>query len=90
MSPNGSPNPAQIFEDYFGPALFQTWAKVLINMANPNEGEDVLDLACATGTVARMIAPHVGVTGSVGGLDFSPQMLEVARGAPSMGGTALR
>ena len=89
MSPNGSPNPAQIFEDYFGPALFQTWAKVLINMANPNEGEDVLDLACATGTVARMIAPHVGVTGSVGGLDFSPQMLEVARGAPSMGGAVV-
>jgi ubiquinone/menaquinone biosynthesis C-methylase UbiE len=70
--------------------MFQTWAKVLINMANPNEGEGVLGLTCATGTVARMIAPRVGATGSVAGLDFSPRMLEVARGAPSLGGPAVQ
>jgi SAM-dependent methyltransferase len=89
MTSDSSPSPAQIFEDYFGPALFQTWAKVLIDMANPDEGEDVLDLACATGTVARMIAPSIGGSGSVKGLDFSPPMLAVARSAPSLGGSAV-
>ena len=58
-------------------------------MANPSEDDAVLDLACVTGTVARMIAPRVGVAGTVAGLDFSPPMLEVARNAPSLGGVVI-
>ena len=69
--------------------MFQPWAKLLIDMANPGEGDGVLDLACASGTVARMIAPRVGSTGTVTGLDFSPPMLAVAQGAPTMGGAEI-
>ena len=90
MTGNPTPSPAQIFEDYFGPAMFRPWGDVLIDIANPNEGEDVLDLACATGTVARMIAPRIGTTGTVEGLDFSPQMLDVAKGAPNLGGATIK
>jgi SAM-dependent methyltransferase len=39
----------------------------------------VLDLACGTGIVARLVAPRVAPDGSVAGLDVSPAMLAVAR-----------
>jgi len=90
MTGESSPNPAQVFEDFFGPAMFQPWAKVLIDLANPSEGANVLDLACATGTVARMVAPRVGSDGSVAGLDFSPVMLGVAQSSPVYGGPAIQ
>lgn len=42
-------------------------------------GERVLDAACGTGVVARLVAPLVRPSGSVAGLDFDPAMVAVAR-----------
>jgi ubiquinone/menaquinone biosynthesis C-methylase UbiE len=42
-------------------------------------GEDVLDLGCGTGVVARAVARRVGAHGRVVGLDPSPLMLSVGR-----------
>jgi SAM-dependent methyltransferase len=39
----------------------------------------VLDIACGSGVVARMVAARLGAGGRVVGLDFNPAMLEVAR-----------
>ncbi len=72
-----SSNPAYLFDSYFGPSVFQPWARRLIDAADLKPGEAVLDLACATGTVARIIG--AGGQNRVVGLDFSPKMLEVAR-----------
>lgn len=75
--------PAEMFNQYFGPALFIPWARVLLEYAKPQRGERVLDLACATGTVARHAAPLVGARGKVVGLDINPGMLAVARKLPA-------
>ncbi|MBI2294629.1 MAG: methyltransferase domain-containing protein [Betaproteobacteria bacterium] len=42
-------------------------------------GQRVLDVACGTGIVARLLAPQVGPAGHVTGLDFNAGMLSVAR-----------
>ncbi len=60
MSQQQSPTPAEMFDRYFGPAIFTPWARVLLEYAAPQPGERVLDLACGTGTVARHVAPMVG------------------------------
>lgn len=76
--------PENIFETYersMVPAVFGPWAEWLVNDAGLKPGERVLDLACATGIVARLAAPRVGETGSVTGLDLIPGMLETARQA---------
>lgn len=73
------PSPAELFESFFGPSLFKPWARVLLEYADPRPGERVLDLACATGVVARLVAPMVGEHGRVVGLDNNPEMLAVAR-----------
>jgi SAM-dependent methyltransferase len=76
---------AEIYEDYFVPALFQDWPGQLANAAHVQPGQRVLDVACGTGVAARAMADRVGPTGSVVGLDVNPGMLAVAeRKAPQV------
>lgn len=74
--------PLDIFDTYerrMIPAVFRPWAERLVDAAGLRAGERVLDLACATGIVARVAAERVGPSGSVTGLDLLAGMLETAR-----------
>jgi SAM-dependent methyltransferase len=76
---------ARAYEDLFVPALFRQWAPVLAKAAHISQGKRVLDVACGTGILARELAPQVGASGSVAGLDLLPGMLEIAKQlAPSI------
>jgi len=77
-----TPPPAEIYQAYFVPAMVAPWARVLVDRVRPGAGDRMLDVACGTGVVARMIAPVVGVTGRAVGLDVSAPMLAVARRLP--------
>lgn len=86
---SGAPqNPAQVYDQYFGPSMFTSSAKPLLEYANLSSGQAVLDLACGSGVVTEMIAGAVGSSGTVVGLDFSPPMLEVARSKTFSGASA--
>ncbi len=81
---------AEIYEDFFLPALFEQWADVGRGYCGIHAGERVLDVACGTG-----VCPHcrarVGATGWVGGLDVNEGMLAMAaRKAPGMTGATGR
>lgn len=54
------------------------FASILLEHANPQPGEHVIDIACGTGVVARQTAPRVGETGAVVGVDVNPHMIAVA------------
>jgi ubiquinone/menaquinone biosynthesis C-methylase UbiE len=82
-------NPAQMYHEYFVPAMFAPWARHLLEHARPQAGERVLDLACGTGVVTRLLASAVGAGGQVVGLDVSAPMLEVARQQPPPQGAAI-
>lgn len=47
----------------------------LIELAALEPGESVLDIGCGTGTLAIAATRHVGPSGSVLGIDASPQMI---------------
>jgi len=70
------------YEQYLVPAIFRPWAEELLEVATPTAGARVLDIACGTGVVARLVGPLVGVAGRVVGLDLNSGMLEVARSLP--------
>jgi len=89
MSDPRSPSPAETYERYLGPAIADPWTRVLLEYAVPRPGERVLDVACGTGSVARQIAPIVGVDGKVVALDVSLDMLRVARNIPVPAGAAI-
>jgi ubiquinone/menaquinone biosynthesis C-methylase UbiE len=71
------------------PAVTAPWAADLITVAALPVGARVLDVACGTGIVARLAAPHVGQTGQVRGMDLNPRMLAVARALPSTPGAPI-
>jgi ubiquinone/menaquinone biosynthesis C-methylase UbiE len=72
-------NPASIYETHLVSAIFEPLARILIERARPQPGEHVLDAACGTGIVARLVAPIVGPSGRTVGLDYDPIMIETAR-----------
>jgi ubiquinone/menaquinone biosynthesis C-methylase UbiE len=82
-------NPAETYEQYMVPTLFAPWASRLIQAANPQLGEQVLDVACGTGIVARKVAAHIGSNGSIVGIDLNPNMLTVARATAQGEGLAI-
>ncbi len=82
-------NPAEVYQSYFVPAMFTPWAQVLLDIAKPQPGEHVLDVASGTGVVTRMAAPMVGANGRVVGLDYNAAMLAVARSLPVASGMAI-
>jgi SAM-dependent methyltransferase len=76
---------ADVYEEFFLPALFEQWADRVANAAGVQPGQRVLDVACGTGVLARAVADRVGPTGTVVGIDLNDGMLAVAqRRAPEI------
>lgn len=82
-------NSAEGYESYMVPTLFGPCARNLIEAADPRPGERVLDVGCGTGIVARQAAARLGSSGSVTGLDLSPNMLAFARVAAEREGLTI-
>jgi demethylmenaquinone methyltransferase/2-methoxy-6-polyprenyl-1,4-benzoquinol methylase len=65
--------------------LNRLWNRRVVDAASLNPGGTALDLACGTGTLTRDLARKVGPDGYVLGIDFSREMLRVARSRPTPG-----
>jgi ubiquinone/menaquinone biosynthesis C-methylase UbiE len=72
-------SPAEVYDEFFVPALFQQWGNVVADAAGVGLGQRVLDVACGTGVLACAAAERVGNRGTVVGLDPNEEMLTVAR-----------
>ncbi len=73
-----TPQQAEAYESLFVPALFAQWTAPMIDIAGIARGQQVLDVACGTGVLARAAADRVGGAGAVVGVDLNPAMLAVA------------
>jgi ubiquinone/menaquinone biosynthesis C-methylase UbiE len=82
-------NADELYERYLVPAMFGPWAEDLVALAAPEPGESVLDVACGSGVVARLVAQRVGSSGTVVGLDFNAGRLAVARSLPPVPGATI-
>jgi ubiquinone/menaquinone biosynthesis C-methylase UbiE len=71
--------PAEVYDEFFVPALFQQWGNTVSEIAEIKRGQRVLDVACGTGVLAAAAAERVGADGAVVGLDLNHEMLTVAR-----------
>ena len=68
----------ELYEKYLVPAITRKWADDLVGRAQPSAGEEVLDVACGTGVVARSASRRM-LHGHVTGLDLNKGMLAVAQ-----------
>lgn len=76
---NTARDPAEIYDEFFVPALFAQWGPVVAAVAGVQPGDRVLDVACGTGVLTLAAAEIAGGEGHVAGLDANPAMLAVAR-----------
>jgi SAM-dependent methyltransferase len=77
------------YERYLVPSIFGPWASDLVDVAAPQRGESVVDIACGTGIVARTAAQRVGSSGRVVGVDLSVPMLQASRAAAAAQGVSV-
>jgi SAM-dependent methyltransferase len=70
---------ARLYETLFVPAVFAPWATLIADAAQIEPGQQVLDVACGTGILARAAHQRVGPHGRVVGLDPSQAMLAIAQ-----------
>jgi len=81
---------AEAYEKFLVPTLNRPLAAEAVELAAPQPGEKVLDVACGTGIAVRLVAPRVAPGGRVAGLDFDPAMIAVARTVvPDLPGVSL-
>jgi len=74
-----SGNAAEVYDEFFLPALFSTWPPRVTRAAALAPGMRVLDVACGTGVLTLEAARAVTPGGTVVGIDLNPGMLAVAR-----------
>ena len=91
MITDGNATPGTIGAVLHSAALYdlQVWLAMLgrervfretvVRLARLRPGEAVLDIGCGTGTLAIAAKRHVGPTGTVCGIDASPEMLARAQ-----------
>lgn len=59
--------------------VFEPVSRLLIDRANPQQGERIIDVGCGCGATAIELAATVGASGHVLGIDISGSMLARAR-----------
>lgn len=70
---------AEVYDEFFLPALFSSWAPRVIAAAQLRPGMRVVDVACGTGILTIEAAKAVSPGGAAVGVDVNPAMLGVAR-----------
>jgi len=78
-----SGNAAQIDEEQKVAAMFRPLAELTLEHVKIQEGDSVLDTACGTGIVARLVAGKVGPSGSVTGVGLNAEMIKAAKRSSS-------
>ncbi|WP_071517985.1 bifunctional demethylmenaquinone methyltransferase/2-methoxy-6-polyprenyl-1,4-benzoquinol methylase UbiE [Geitlerinema sp. PCC 9228] len=65
--------------DWFSFGQHRIWKMMAVKWSQAGVGDTCLDLCCGSGDLTRSLAWQVGETGQVYGVDFSWELLQVAR-----------
>ncbi len=70
---------AEVYDEFFLPALFTAWAPRVVAAAALQPGQRVVDVACGTGVLAMEAVLATSPGGQIVGVDLNPGMLAVAK-----------
>lgn len=83
------PSPVDVYEVVFVPAMLDPLTTAVMADFDVRSGEQLMDLACGTGIVARRVAPLLGANGRIVAVDVSTEMLAKARSKPAPSGARI-
>jgi ubiquinone/menaquinone biosynthesis C-methylase UbiE len=69
----------EIYERVLVAPLFRPFAEQLVALVAPTRDDNIIDVACGTGIVARVARERLGPEARIVGVDVAPAMLAVAR-----------
>jgi len=70
---------ASVYEEQKVKAMFGPLAKAILELVNITKDDRILDIACGTGIVSRMIHENVAPHATLTGVDVNESMLNLAR-----------
>jgi ubiquinone/menaquinone biosynthesis C-methylase UbiE len=68
-----------MYDRYLGPLLFEPYAQDLADLIKPGAGVNLLELACGTGRVTRLLADGLPSSSTLVASDLNPDMLLIAK-----------
>ena len=68
-----------IFTNLMGLGVNRPNSMMVIELAKIKSGDKVLDVGCGTGNLTLTAKKYAGASGSVYGIDASPEMIEIAQ-----------
>ena len=68
-----------LLNDALSLGLHRSWKRAAVQWTRAKKGQRALDACTGTGDIAALLATAVGAEGHVVGLDFAPEILDVAR-----------
>lgn len=80
---------SRAYERYLVPVIFAPWGRRLVDVAEIEPDDRVLDLATGTGVVARLAAERMGPSGTVAAIDRNPSMVATCRELATAEGLAV-
>ena len=80
---------AERYQTILTPHILGPFAQALVDFADLQLGEQVLDVGCGTGAAARFAAAAVGPQGQVTGVDVNASMIAVAQSLPEVAGAPI-
>ena len=88
-STSTSPNPAETYEQYFGPTIADPWTRVLLAVRGAAAWRTCAGCGVWHGQCGTARRTHGWSAGKVVALDISPAMLAVARALPAPAGATI-
>ena len=64
-----------LMNDFMSLGIHRLWKKSLLNMMNPSFNQNLIDVACGTGDVAKLFLKHVGKSSQVTCVDPNEGMI---------------
>ena len=68
-----------LMNDFMSLGIHRLWKKNLINMMNPTSNQKLIDVACGTGDIAKLLLDHVSKSSQITCVDPNKGMLDKAK-----------